>query len=170
VEGIVTFKTVFDAANEGYAWWLPAFGLIFVALGGLLVFKPALAQRIMWWGLPLQGRYRTAFGWIYLVFGSFWTVGTFLGTYSPYYTAMSCLNAGNCPVVEGTVTNFIPMPYRGHKDESFTVNGRRFSYSEYDDVTPGFHNAASHGGPIHQGLYVRITYSGNMILRLEVAQ
>ena len=61
------------------------------------------------------------------------------------------------------------MPYAGHSDESFVVGGRRFSYSDFV-VTSGFHNAASHGGPIREGLYVRVTYLGNLILRLEIAQ
>ena len=163
----MTFKTVFDATNEGYAWWFPAFGLIFVAVGVLLVFAPGLMHRAY---ASWRGTYRPIYSWIFFVFALLWTVGTFLVTYLQYHTAMSCLNGGNCPVVEGTVTNFIPMPYTGHSNESFTVNGRRFSYSDYDDVTPGFHKTASHGGPIHEGLYVRITYSGNMILRVELAQ
>jgi len=53
--------------------------------------------------------------------------------------------------------------------ESFTVGGRRFSYSDYE-VTAGFNNTASHGGPIRAGLHVRVTYWGNLILRLEVAR
>lgn len=81
---------------------------------------------------------------------------------------MSCLNSASCSIAEGPVTNFIPMPYTGHSMESFTLNGHRFSYSDYV-VTSGFHNTISHGGPIHEGLYVRITYSGNSILRLEIA-
>ena len=164
----MTFKTVFDAANEGYSTgWFPALGLILVAVGGLLVFAPALVQRVLPSGL--QGRSRTVFSWMFFAYALLWTVGTFLATYLQYRTAISCLNAGNCPVAEGPVTNFVPMPYGGHAMERFTVDGRDFSYSDYH-VTPGFRNTASHGGPIHEGLYVRITYSGNVILRLEVAQ
>ena len=51
--------------------------------------------------------------------------------------------------------------------ESFAVGGHRFSYSDYV-VTSGFHNTASHGGPIHDGLDVRVSYLGNLILRLEI--
>jgi len=61
------------------------------------------------------------------------------------------------------------MPYTGHQDETFTVNGVRFSYSDFG-VTCGFNNSASHGGPIREGLQVRIHYVGNAILRLEVAR
>jgi hypothetical protein len=164
----MTFKTVFDAGQQGYATgWFPAFGLIFVAVGALLVFRPALMQRLAPSGL--QGTARKIFSWFFFVFALLWTAGTFLGTFLQYRAVISDLGTGRYSVVEGPVTNFVPMPHTGHSEESFMVKGHRFSYSDYV-VTPGFHNTASHGGPIREGLYVRITYSGNQILRLEVAQ
>jgi len=79
------------------------------------------------------------------------------------------MREGRYSIVEGPVTDFVPMPNEGHSYESFTVQGRRFTYSDYE-VTSGFHNSTSHGGPIRQGLYVRVTYMGNLILRLQVAE
>jgi hypothetical protein len=35
-------------------------------------------------------------------------------------------------------------------------------------VTPGFHNTASHGGPIRGGIHVRVAHLGGTILRLEI--
>lgn len=75
---------------------------------------------------------------------------------------------GKYAVAEGTVSNFHPMPSSGHGEETFSVNGVRFSYSDYV-IVPCFNKTASHGGPMHEGLRVRIAYSGNCILRLEVA-
>jgi hypothetical protein len=72
--------------------------------------------------------------------------------------------------VEGPVQGLVCEPKR----ESFAVQGVRFDYSDYD-LTPCFHNAATHGGPMRDGLYVRITYirdpvfGRNGIIRLEVA-
>jgi hypothetical protein len=68
---------------------------------------------------------------------------------------------------EGVVTDFRSMPFKGHAVESFVVGGQRFSCSDYN-VTAGFNNTRSHGGPIDKTLYVRITHRGNTILRLEV--
>ena len=77
------------------------------------------------------------------------------------------------PVVEGAVEHFHPMPYTGHDLERFDVAGVHFEYSEYDlEETQGFNHTSSHGGPIHEGLYVRIHYvewrGRPTIVRLEV--
>jgi hypothetical protein len=60
------------------------------------------------------------------------------------------------------------MPYSGHPNETLSVNGVEFSYSDYV-IVPCFNNTTSHGGPIRDGLRVRIAYSGNCILKLEIA-
>ncbi len=66
------------------------------------------------------------------------------------------------------------MPEGGHADEHFLVNGVSFSYSDYE-ISAGFNNTSSHGGPIHEGLPVHIWYRdigngrNNEILRLEIA-
>src|SRR5262249_332614 len=63
----------------------------------------------------------------------------------------------------------IPMPYAGHSDESFTVMGIRFTYSDYH-ISDGFNNTSSHGGPINKDLFVRICYDprDHVILRLLI--
>ncbi|UWX56354.1 hypothetical protein NYZ99_09200 [Maribacter litopenaei] len=77
-------------------------------------------------------------------------------------------------VVEGKIENFDPMPYSGHKQESFTVSGIAFDYSDYYGNYYGFHNTASHGGAITKnGQEVRIgyiteNYGQNVILKVEL--
>jgi hypothetical protein len=91
------------------------------------------------------------------------------GVQDMYARAKDAYVQGQYSMVEGTVTNFHPMPYSGHQNETFFVNGMQFSYSDYV-LVPCFNNTSSHGGPIHEGLRVRIAYSGNCILKLEVSQ
>lgn len=86
------------------------------------------------------------------------------------------LNHNQAWIAEGVVENFHPMPKEGHSNETFTVNGTLFAYSDYT-VTPAFNKTASHGGPIKQGLYVRIHYTDSRefggqkaILRIELKQ
>ena len=166
MQPVMTFTTVFDIAQEGYAnWWFPAFGLIGLTVGALLVFMPDLMRTVMPGGL--QGRARVLFSWCFFIFALLWTTGTFASTYLDYRAMTHALDQGRYEVVEGPVTDFVPGPENGHGNESFSVQGRRFAYADAV-VVAGFHRTTSHGGPIRQGLYVRIAYSGSEILRLEV--
>jgi hypothetical protein len=163
----MTYKTVFDAAHQGHAAFaFPAFGLFFIAIGVLLLTKPKWMQQM----IPNSRRSLDpqAFGLLFLLFACVWTLIGFFAILGQHQAGAAALQRP-FDVVEGTVTNFVPMPYEGHKMESFEVGGRRFSYSDYI-LTPGFHNTASHGGPIKPGLHVRLSYAGNDILRIEVAE
>ena len=85
----------------------------------------------------------------------------------------------NYEIIEGVVNNFDPMPYGGHKLETFDVNGIKFSYSDYYSVVgykSVFRKTRSHGGPIYEGAYVRIYYihderfSDNFIIGLWIKE
>jgi hypothetical protein len=96
-----------------------------------------------------------------------YVIGAFVPLLRSYIENINLVSSKRFSYVEGAVTNFVPMPYNGHADESFTVNGVSFSYTDYSFV-PGFHNTASHGGPIREGLYVHIWHIGNEITKLEI--
>jgi hypothetical protein len=154
------YMTVFDVTQSGYRQWpFAAFGLIFVVVGAGLVF----------FRHQLRGRMHRFFPFAFLGFAVVWTLTAFVSTAGSYSRLASDLRAGRCEVTEGVVTTFHPMPYGGHQMESFVVSGRRFEYSDYV-VTAGFNNTASHGGPIQQGVRVRIHHRGNDIARLEIAR
>jgi hypothetical protein len=114
-------------------------------------------------------RARTRFGWGFLSCAVLLSVLNFANTYGEYRTMITALRDGRCAVVEGRVTEFVPPRYPGQSEESFVVGGHRFAYSD-DVVTAGFDNGSSHGRLIHEGLYVRVTYLGNLIVRLEVGE
>jgi len=110
--------------------------------------------------------------------GVLWAVGAGAVVYVSYAEARATSRSSSTPLVEGIVYNVHPAPFAGHENESFDVNGFRFSYSDYV-ITGGFRQTSSHGGPIREGLHVRIRYipsevtdmSGrptNLIVRLEV--
>jgi hypothetical protein len=161
----MTLRTVFDAGQQALpTGWTVSF--VLACVGALLVFRPALMQEILPNGL--QGRARTIFSWFFFLSTTAITILVFSSENTAYSATKVALATGNYNVVEGRVTNFDPMPYQGHKNESFDVNGQHFSYSDFIE-TAGFHNAASRGGPIRDGLYVRVSHIGNLILRLEVA-
>ena len=91
-----------------------------------------------------------------------------------YYRIKKIYEGGSYKTVEGQIDNLDPMPYAGHKQESFTINGIGFNYSDFSTSYYGFHKAASHGGPIKEnGQEVRIGYitsdeGHNTILKIEL--
>jgi hypothetical protein len=162
------FRTVFDAAHAGYPEWpfLLAF-MIMAGVGALFVFRPD--KIIYLTRAKLEAKDRIFFGSTVLIFGLFSTVVTATASSRDYRMVTSALESGRYDVVEGPVTDFVPVPPGRNSYESFVVRGQKFSYSDYN-ITSGFHNTALHGGPIHPGLYVRVSYIGNLIIRLEIAQ
>ena len=159
-----SYTLVFDIVDAGYRqWWFGANGLCFVAAGILLVkFQSRLSPRWPPW-------LRRGFVWSFLGFSLLWTAAAIGGTYFEYARLVEAARSGQFNVVEGPVEAFLPMPDNGHGDESFTVQGMRFAYSDYS-VMAGFNNTSSHGGPIRAGRVVRIRHVGNSIVRLEVAE
>jgi hypothetical protein len=101
--------------------------------------------------------------------GALWTVQSSYLTYSAYLSGKSLAEQSDCRIVEGPVQNFVPMPASGHGQESFSVAGVPFSYSDFR-ITGGFNTTAYRGGPVKGDSYLRICYhpSGNVILRLEM--
>jgi hypothetical protein len=55
------------------------------------------------------------------------------------------------------------------KDECISVADSSFCYSD-SNVTVGFHRTRALGGPMRNGLQVRISPIGDTIVRVEVAE
>src|SRR4029450_8617064 len=85
-----------------------------------------------------------------LVWLTFWVVAGCVGfgnVFRQHFRCVRWLRSGDCQLVEGPIENFRPMPYGGHAQESFTVAGVSFKYSDYDLSTCGFRNTSSPRGP-----------------------
>jgi hypothetical protein len=165
------YRVAVDIAEAGYKnWSFPAFGLIFVVIGGVLVLTrnhwPDLLWTSWWSKHP---RVSKAFSVLFLGFAVLWTVTSFAATFFEYRSLKLARENGQAQVVEGTVKNFVAMPATGHAMEKFCVREACFQYSDFA-ITAGFNNTASHGGPIKDGLPVRVTYVGGAIVKLEVAK
>ncbi len=154
-----SFETVFDITTEPYCWYFPAIGLLFVAVfAAVSYYRRHERKRLRRWGPRFP-----------VGLAAFWTSCVFAATFAEWYGGRRVLRQGNASVVDGSVENFVPMPVQGHADESFSVRGIPFHYSDYT-MSSAFKNSQSHGGPIRMGLHVRIHYLGNTILKLEVAK
>jgi hypothetical protein len=152
------YTTIYQVTQFAPDWPFACVGLL-----------PLIAGVVIIWG-------RRRFKWkqphpllatFLCLFGTVWVGGVGVSVLSADWRAFQAYQKGNYQTVEGVVYDFHPMPYEGHQDECFSVQDQRFCYSDYE-VAPGFHNAASHGGPIRSGLYVRIAYLDGRILRLDI--
>ena len=81
---------------------------------------------------------------------------------------------GKYNTISGYVENFDPMPPHGHKEETFTINGVGFAYSDYSTIQ-GYNNAKSKGGVITgNGQHLKIRYinynDSNRIMYIEELQ
>jgi len=160
------YITVFESSNtplKGIGFVIP--GLIVSLVAAALIFRPNFFKTI---GFARAAR-SPIFNWLVFMFAIAWTVIAGGVTISRSLAASEALKEGNCETVEGRVENFHPMPKGGHDTERFEVAGTRFSYSDFI-MSSGFNNAASHGGPIREGLQVRICHQSGVILRLEIAR
>jgi hypothetical protein len=154
------YRTVFDVAQSGYRHWaFAASGLIFVAIGFAMpgLFRLGIVRKPSAWMKKWLPR-------IFVIGASLWTVATFAGTFVDYRKAVDALHNGKAKVIEGHVDHYSQVPT---KSESFDVNSVNFSYSD-NLIIAGFNHTAFHGGPIRQGLPVKIWYWNGQILRLQI--
>jgi len=159
----VHYEVVFDINTVGYrAWWFPAVILVFAIVAVLVVRtvppRPGVVMTPFLRAVP-----HLVSGMAVLI-----TIFSFVLTYRELARLHDVLASGRAQVVEGRVTDFTPMDDFVHKTESFRVGDRWFAYSDAIE-TGGFNTSSTHGGPIREGLRVRVTYVGGTIVRLEAA-
>jgi len=160
----MNFELIYDANAAGYRqWWFPAYGLIFVAIGlGILIYQHMNP-------LPTRSIWHRIFPFLFAGFAVLWVSIAFVSTFSDYWELRQALRSGQFVTVEGKVVDFVRMPVAGHANERFNVNGHHYEYSDFQ-VTAGFNNTQSHGGPLREGLIVRIADVHGRIARLEISR
>jgi hypothetical protein len=160
--GQVEYRVVFDVTSAGYSGWsFPAVGLAFVAIGwaGLRGYIPG-------WGGKRQSRGH-AVAFVFFCFAVLWTGVVSVVTYRNHAQLYAAQTSNRVGVVEGIATNVKTSRIFGHPNESFCVSGKCFAYSD-NVITGGFNTTISHGGPMIEGLPVRVSYAGDLITKLEV--
>ena len=163
------YTTVFDISQQNFYGWA-----FFLSIAGGIAVVSVLLSRMIEHGYvaPIKGWSKKAsvwFGYVICVFFLF-TGGIMAKiSYDDYAYLLSTLEQGQALVVQGCVQDFSPKLIKGRGElERFRVRGVLFEYSG-SDLSPGFQQTAFKGGPIHEGLHVRISYVNKIILKLEVS-
>ena len=157
-----TYRLIFDAATVRYAvwdWLFPA--VLFVAFGITLVCFPDLYGRD-------RRRFTRPFGALLAAVAAWMAVGSWRATNSQRARVVDALRAGRYQLVQGVVQNFRPGDVDSHPPEEFTVAGHRYQYAPAEHLF-GFNRVAAQGGPIREGLRVRIADVDGLIAWLEVS-
>ena len=150
-----SYQTIFELGYSSFPWASVARPVVFVAIELLLAW---LFRKKMFYFI--FGGFVASMASIMLLTSMVVLVPHFVECHSAYVSGKSI-------VVDGVVENFHPAPAIGPAAESFTVRGILFSYNKLD-YSPCFHNAPLRGGPIRDGLHVRIHYNDECIQRVEL--
>jgi hypothetical protein len=166
-------KLIYDFSDHSPSYGTMIFPLLFVLIGIAIFFyhknqvdKNAISK----FGINRR-KYGMFFGILFSSFATLISAVVIPSHLSEYSKTKRIFKDKQYQTVQGKVENYHPMPEGGHDTERFSVNGVPFEYSDYDLTDYGYNNAASKGGVIRQGLYVRIGYfnngTKNVILKLE---
>jgi hypothetical protein len=153
---LLTLEALVDRRPIGL---LPVVVPVVTAVGSVLYGRRMAAADVRR-GLPPEA-VATMMGIFQLVFA----MGFGLPMISAIWLSQQLAN-GQAVVVEGTVT--IDLEVFG-KNECISVADSSFCYSD-SNVTAGFNRTRALGGPIRNGLQVRISSIGDTIVRVEVAE
>jgi len=159
------YTVVFDARNAGVPGWeaIPI-ALFFVAL--------TYSKR----QVPSSKPRAPALAWFLrnalFIFACTAAVVTTLVTVGSTLRVRYRLDHGDYTVVEGVVSDFVPGDWIGHRHELWRVrSGDKDYWYTYSKsiITSGFRQTQEEGGPIRNGVRVRIADMDGLIARLEVA-
>jgi hypothetical protein len=164
------YTVVFDARNAGVPGWegIPI-ALLFLALTYLKRQVPASKPRAR----ALAWFLRNAL----FIFACTVAIVTTLGTVGSTWRVRYRLNHGDYnhgdyTLVEGVVSDFVPGDWIGHRHELWRVrSGDKDYWYTYSRaiITSGTRQTQEEGGPIRNGVRVRIADMDGLIARLEVA-
>jgi hypothetical protein len=159
---MTSYRVVFDSTQTQAQWLLSDSVILLFAVGFL-----ALLLWMNWRARKSSRGTRVIWGVVFVVV----SVG-FYARYASHYWWQGILyyHRGAYKTVEGPVRNYLAKQMTDGNFEQFMVGDITFGYL---DIGRGkcFHKTAQNGGPIREGLQVRVGYTDSVcIVKLEVAQ
>jgi hypothetical protein len=161
------FLTIFSIDNDGYHF-----------LGnhlGFLVVVPAIVAVAFGVRRLFPGDLRAVIGSYFAFAMAGWmtltTIISIAGMVSDHSQLRRQLAEGRFSLAEGSINKLSIGQYKGsrHPEVSFDVAGKRFQVSDFG-TNVGFTFAHFRRSGLIEGHYVRVSYSGRTIMRLEVRQ
>lgn len=159
----MTYHLVFDASAVHYPIWRwMAPWLVAAAVGAILLRWPGVYG-------PKRRRFMRLFGALLIAAGLGGAVWIWRASVGQRERVLAALRGGRYVAVEGVVQHFRPGAADSHPPEEFDVGGRHYRYAP-SELLYGFSQVAGAGGPVREGLRVRIADVDGLIARLEIAR
>jgi hypothetical protein len=154
------YEVVFDAARIAAKWAEVNWAITGLGISILLV---ALLRQVKLRG-PQSGRWIVVllFMWIGVQF-------MFTRYYFPSSLRKPWFRTGRLVTVEGKAENFHSVNTGNVSVDTYMVEGRRVSYAN-QEPTCCYHMPAGFGGPVREGMQVRVTMDGPCVVKLEIAK
>jgi hypothetical protein len=153
------YHLVYDVRAAGFRFEWDWFSPLLVTAAALVRFRFA-DHNAKWPERPISA--------LVAVASAAMTIFVVRENYSGYRDLRRAVEDGRYAVVEGAVEAFVPGLLEGHQNERFRVGTHRFEYSPHLGVT-GFRQLRAAGGPLREGLQVRIYDVNGTIARLDTA-
>lgn len=158
------YEVAFEIEQHGLGvLWFPLVGFLFA--GGVFVGTEYFNRYVA----VGPKRFIPSFRIGVVSFFLLWAVGAYFVVGPAQSKLRKSYAEGSFNIVEGIVDSFNSNP-RDRDDnemESFRVHDQFFEYN-YFELSPSFKHTAYHGGPLEEGMQVRVTYIGDVIVKLEV--
>lgn len=155
---------MFTVSRQGYVAWRDAGIPAAIAMFALVV---ALATRVPSTAPELRTfrQYHVITRLVAIV--AFIATLIVLGsTWSDYRVLRDAEARGTYRVTSGEIERLVPEGSGGHPPESFDVGGVHFTYAS-NDVTSAYHRTVPEGGPLRNGMSVRIFDVSGRIVRID---
>lgn len=153
-------QVLFDVMTKSFDWGELRLNMYMVIIGLLAIF--AEKQKLGWVRFSIR-----KIGYVIVaapvLLGAFQTVDW----YVERHEHIAALSNGQYAVIEGRVENLRPPGSGRDPKESFSISGHRFEYSSYRTTTC-FNLTTPRGGPIREGMMIRVKFIDECILRIEL--
>ena len=158
------YNVVFDVVEQGYHAWRDALLPVLAVAAMALLWERAARRYGVTDAERRNGRVIVGTGAVVFTLFSVYLLNE---TWSEYEEFVQRLRSGDYRTVTGPITDFQPGDVPGHRSEHVRVNGVFFNYGTAE-ITSAFNRTAGRGGPMREGLQVRLAVSGDRIIRVEI--
>jgi hypothetical protein len=161
------FDVLFDVRTAEFSSWI-AFGPMVVLVAALvveLIRRRAELRTIF--RVPTNPRMA-----VYLLAAvvlASMAGGLFRGYAEEQNEFVRVLDANQARTVEGVILNYTPQQWTGRPLEKFRVDTSLFSFDGFG-ASPAYHQRLRSGGPLREGMRVRVFEHRGNILRIEVVR